>query len=82
MNKCIHFKIITAFWTPSQNEAIEFCYDVETENLLIASYLMRKSLKFCKDPSFWWGDISLFVTMSDLDLKFLSLKNKQKKTQS
>ena len=81
MNKCIHFKIITVFCTPSQNEAIEFCYDVETENLLIASYLMTKSLKFRKDPSFRWGDVSLFVTMSDLDLKFLSFKKKQK-TQS
>ena len=42
------------------------------KNLVITSYLMSKSLKFRKDPSFRWGDISLFVTMYDFDLKILS----------
>ena len=47
-------------------------------NALINSYLMRKSLKFRKDPSFGWGDISLFVTMYDLDRKCSSfLKTKK-----
>ena len=40
------------------------------QNLLITLYLMRKSLKFRKDPSFRWEDISLFVTMYDLDRNF------------
>ena len=48
------------------------------KNLLITSYLIRKSLKFRKDPSFRWGDISLFVTMYDLDLKFLSFSKTKK----
>ena len=39
---------------------------------------MRKSLKFRKDPSFRWGDISLFVTMYDLDLKCSSFSKTQK----
>ena len=39
---------------------------------------MRKSLKFRKDPSFRWGDISLFVTMYDLDRKFLAFPETQK----
>ena len=47
-------------------------------NVLINSYLIRKSLKFRKDPSFRWGDIWLFVTMYDLDLKFLSFSKTRK----
>ena len=39
---------------------------------------MRKSLKFRKDPSFRWGDILLFVTMYDLDRKFLAFPETQK----
>ena len=40
-------------------------------NTLITLHLIRKSLKFRKDPSFRWGDIPLFVTMYDLELKTL-----------
>ena len=47
-------------------------------NTLINTYLMRKSLKFRKDPSFRWGEISLFVTMYDLDLKCSSFSKTQK----
>ena len=47
-------------------------------NTLITLYLIRKSLKFRKDPSFRWGDISLFVTMYDLDQNFLSFSNPPK----
>ena len=47
-------------------------------NTLINLYLMRKSLKFRKDPSFRWGDISLFVTMYDLDQNFLSFSKPPK----
>ena len=54
------------------------CTDLYKKNLLITSYLMRKSLKFRKDPSFRWGEISLFVTIYDLDLKFLSFSKPQK----
>ena len=39
---------------------------------------MKKSQKFRKDPSFRSGDISLFVTMYDLDLKSLSFSKTQK----
>ena len=38
-------------------------------NLVIKSYLMNLSVKFRKDPSFRWGDIPLFVTVYDLELK-------------
>ena len=37
----------------------------------INSYLMSLSLKFRKDPSFRSGDISLFVTVYDLELRIL-----------
>ena len=39
---------------------------------------MSKSVKFRKDPSFRWGDIPLFVTMYDLELKILSFSKTQK----
>ena len=48
------------------------------KNLVITSYLKSKSLKFRKDPSFCWGDISLFVTVYDLELKILSFLKTQK----
>ena len=47
-------------------------------NTLINLYLMKKRLKFRKDPSFRWGDISLFVTMYDLDQNFLSFSKPPK----
>ena len=34
--------------------------------------------KFHKDPSVRWGDISLFVTMYDLELEILSFSNPPK----
>ena len=42
------------------------------KNLVVKSYLMNLSFKFPKDPSFRWGDIPLFVTVYDLELKILS----------
>ena len=51
------------------------------KNLVITSYLMSKSLKFQKDPSFRSRDISLFVTMYDFELKILSFLKPQKKSQ-
>ena len=36
--------------------------------LVINSYLMNLNFKFRQDPSFRWGDISLFVTVYDFDL--------------
>ena len=47
-------------------------------NLVVTSYLMSLSFKFHKDPSFRWGDIPLFVTMYDLELKILSFSKPQK----
>ena len=41
------------------------------KHLVVTSYLMSLSFKFCKDPSFRWGDIPLFVTMYDYELKLL-----------
>ena len=35
-------------------------------------------LQFHYDPSFRWGDIALFVTMYDLELKILSFLQSQK----
>ena len=46
--------------------------------LVINSYLMSLSFKFCKDLSFCWGDIPLFVTVYDLELKILSFLNPPK----
>ena len=39
--------------------------------MAVTYYRMRLSFKFCKDPSFGSGDISLFVTVFDLELKIL-----------
>ena len=39
---------------------------------------MSKSLNFSKDPSFRWGDITLFVTMYDFELKISSFSKTQK----
>ena len=33
------------------------------ENLVVSTYLMSLSFKFCKDPCIRWGDIQLLVTM-------------------
>ena len=46
--------------------------------LVINSYLMSLSFKFRQDPSFRWGDIPLFVTVYDLELKILSFSNPSK----
>ena len=46
------------------------------KNLVVSLYLMSLSFKFRKDPSFRLGDIPLFVTMYDLELKILSFKKK------
>ena len=48
------------------------------KNLVVKSYLMNLSFKFRKDPSFRWGDILLFVTMYDLELKILSFSKPPK----
>ena len=40
--------------------------------LVVSQCLINLSFKFRKDPSFRWGDISLFVTVFDLELKILS----------
>ena len=39
--------------------------------LVINSYLLSISLKFCKDPSYRCGDIPLIVTVYDFELKIL-----------
>ena len=39
---------------------------------------MSKSFKFGKDPTFRSGDIPLFVTLYDLELKILSFSKTQK----
>ena len=41
------------------------------KHLVVISYLMSLSFKFCKDPTFYWGDIPLFVTMYDYEPKLL-----------
>ena len=41
------------------------------KHLVVISYLMSLSFKFCKDPTFRWGDIPLFVTMYDYEPKLL-----------
>ena len=51
------------------------------KNLLVTLYSIKRSLRFCKDPSFCWGDIILFVTMDDLDLEFFIIFKPHKKTQ-
>ena len=41
-----------------------------TKNFLVVIvYFLSLSLKFREDPSFRWGDIPLFVTLYDLELK-------------
>ena len=40
---------------------------------------MRLSFEFRKDPSFRWGDIQLFVTVYDLELKILLFSKTKKK---
>ena len=40
---------------------------------------MSLSFKFRKDPSFRWGDILLFVTLYDFELKILSFLKPTKK---
>ena len=47
-------------------------------NLVVKSYLMNLSFKFCKDPCFRWGDISLFVNVYDLKLKIIWFSNPPK----
>ena len=37
--------------------------------LVVTYYIMSLSSKFYKDLSFGWGDIQLFVTPYDLELK-------------
>ena len=46
---------------------------------VITSYLLSKSIKFLKDPSFPWGDIPLFVTAYDIELKILSFSKTKKR---
>ena len=48
------------------------------KNLVVNSYLINLSFKFRKDLSFRWGDIPLFVTVHDLELKILSFSNPSK----
>ena len=48
------------------------------KNLVVKFYLVNLSLKFRKDPSFRWGDIPLFVTVYDLELRILSFSNPSK----
>ena len=48
------------------------------KNLVVNFYLMNLSFKFHKDPSFRWGDIPLFVTVYDLELKILSFSKTPK----
>ena len=48
------------------------------KNLVVESYLINLSFKFRKDPTFRWGDIPLFVTMYDLELKILSFSKPPK----
>ena len=49
-------------------------------NLVVESYPMNLSIKFRKDPSFRRGDIPLFVTVYDLELKILSFSKPPKNT--
>ena len=46
--------------------------------LVFTSYLLIISVKFRKDPSFRWGDILLFLTMYNLELKILWFSKTQK----
>ena len=48
------------------------------KNLVVKSYLVNLSFKFRKDPSFRWGDIQLFVTVYDLELKIISFSKPPK----
>ena len=48
------------------------------QKLVITTYLMSLSFKFHKDLSFRWGDISLFVTVYDLELKYYHFQTPQK----
>ena len=54
------------------------CTDLYKKNLVVESYLINSSFKFRKDPSFHSGDIPLFVTVYDLELKILSFSNPSK----
>ena len=45
-----------------------------TNTFLVKNFpLMSLSLKFHKDPSFCWGDIALFVTLNNLEVKLLGV---------
>ena len=41
--------------------------------LLVNYYLMNLSIKFYKDRSFRWGDITLFVTLYNLEVEIFSV---------
>ena len=41
------------------------------KHLVVISYLMSLSFRFCKEPTFHWGGIPLFVTMYDYEPKLL-----------
>ena len=49
--------------------------------LVVYYYLLSLSFKFHKDPSYHWGDITLFVTLYNFEVKiafFFSVKYSQK----
>ena len=46
----------------------------------VTAYPKSLSLEFLKDPSFRWGDIPLFITMYDLELKILLFSKPPKNT--
>ena len=48
-----------------------FCSCVRIFAQIINYYLMSLSFKFQKDLIFLWGDIALFVTLYDLEVKIL-----------
>ena len=45
----------------------------EDLNVFQESFKCVLSLKFYKDPSFCWGDIALFVTLYNLEVKILCI---------
>ena len=85
INLRVHFlPLKIAFsWVLSHARIFGSCARVHTRiftknNLVITFYLMSLSFKFRKYQSFRWGDIPLFVTVYDLELKILSFSKPPK----
>ena len=82
---CARFVACLCLYTPQNVHAriYSWCARVCAQifmkrNLIVTSYLMSLNFKFRKDPSFFWGDIPLFVTLYDLKVKILSFSKTKK----